>query len=202
MNDEELRTAYAGQLDARRGSDRGGCPGPETLHRAIIHRGPERERLATVNHVMSCAACLHEFETLRSLEYAFPADRVVPRALAVAATVVVILGAGILWRSSRSEPDRVMRGGDVIQLVSPVSASRPSLPVTLIWRALPGAGAYRVEIVADDGRLVRTRVTPDTSLLVDAGLEIDQAYIWRIAAATGSRDSAHSAPLRFRVSPP
>jgi hypothetical protein len=202
MNDAELRAAYARLLVTRRGTGRSGCPGPEALHRAIVRRGPEPERLATVNHAMDCPACLREFETLRSLEYAVPAERLMPRWLAVAATVVVILGAGFLWRGSRGAPGDVMRGGDVIELVSPRSTTRPSPPVQLVWRALPGAKAYLVEIVADDGRAVLTRVTTDTTLLADAGLEFDHAYIWRIAAATGSRDSAHSAPARFRVSAP
>lgn len=198
MNETELRAAYAAILADRDSTGRAGCPGPEALHRAVAREGAEAERLATVNHAMTCAACMREFEMLRSLQYAVPASRELPRWLALAASLVLLAGATLFWRATtRQEP--VFRGGAEIATVRPAPGTVVDTPLELTWRAVASATEYRVEVLSDDGRLVGSRVTSDTTVVFDAALPSGQFYLWRVAAPVGSRDSLRSAPVRFRV---
>ena len=70
VNDEQLREIYGGLMttSARRGPS--SCPAPEALLALVRREGPEETRLATLDHVMSCADCRSEFDLLRSIELA------------------------------------------------------------------------------------------------------------------------------------
>ena len=68
IDDELLRTAYAVHL--RRDADRveaSVCPSPEALLALVRREGAEADRLAVLDHVMSCAHCRAEFDLLRAV---------------------------------------------------------------------------------------------------------------------------------------
>ena len=46
------------------------CPSPEAMLALLQREGPESERLATLEHVMSCPACHREYEWLGAVDRA------------------------------------------------------------------------------------------------------------------------------------
>ncbi len=183
-DDGALRDAYRELLDARAPRDRAACPSPETLLAVVERRGAETTRLATLDHVMSCAACRRDLDLLRtaaaSAEQAAageaPALRVVRggratrhfpmRSLAVAAGLVVAVGVGLLsWHPGTRQP--LLRGDEhMVVLLAP--QSRPDGSALLRWRTVPGAAAYRVEVFAPNGRTVAADTVSDSTFVLPA----------------------------------
>ena len=142
MTEARLRALYQHALAARGGGDatRERCPSPEAMLALVRREGPEEERLATLDHVMSCDACRRELDLLRAIEAAGaetmrtsgaatasearPRDRpaaapasvipwkrvVVP--LALAASLLLAVGVGVRERFGRPDmpPPDVARG--------------------------------------------------------------------------------------------
>ena len=70
MSDDRLRDLYAiGQGDRPAGPG-GEHPAPEVIAALVRREGPEEGRLATLDHVMSCADCRRDFDLLRAVERA------------------------------------------------------------------------------------------------------------------------------------
>jgi hypothetical protein len=113
-----LRRLYSGRVARRRGGE--DCVTPEAILQVVRREGDEDARLATLEHVMSCAACHREYEWLSAVD---EAGREAERAagasrrpwwsrsapLALAASLVIAAGTALLV--SRSGTD-VERGGD------------------------------------------------------------------------------------------
>ena len=69
VNDERLRAAYGTAL--RSGVAGGNThASPEAIAALVRREGPESERLATLDHVMSCLDCRRDFDLLRAVEQA------------------------------------------------------------------------------------------------------------------------------------
>ena len=113
-----LRRLYSGRVAARGVGT--GCVTPEAILAVIQRDGGEEERLATLEHVMSCASCHREYEWLKALDEAgggtegSGADRGRPswlRAapLALAASLVLAAGTALLPSSFHRDPaDRLI----------------------------------------------------------------------------------------------
>ena len=179
MTDEQLREAYRRAVATRGPSasgSRDGCPAPEALETLVRRDGAEPARLATLEHVMSCASCRSEFELLRAIEVArareMPARRLHawrrPLTLALAASVMfaAVLGPGrSVWRDWRSDATRGDATG--IALVLPADgATAGAEPVRFVWRPVEGATAYTLEVMTVDGALMHGASTRDTTLVV------------------------------------
>ena len=168
------------------------CPTPEAVLALVRREGSEDARLATLDQVMSCAACRRELDLLRAIDAAGEGtadarstdDGVIPlrprgpttlswrRALplALAASLVLAIGVGVRGRVDRttagSDTD-VMRGdaGAVVMLITPEDADTtvaPGAPVTFAWRPDPGAVRYVLEVLDADARVVIGQSTTDT----------------------------------------
>lgn len=240
MNDEELRDAYAARL-ARDPVDpaRTGCVSPEDMLAVVEGRASEEQREDVVDHAMSCRLCRREFESLRALARAgerLAADdagtqpaaaahnergtspaparprRQLPwPPLAAAATVVVLLGANLVWqRVSRPapadpEPMRSAPGvvvASAVAAVAPVGAV-PQPPVALTWRAVAGAERYRAELLDSAGTALHAADTRDTVLLLPARLRLTPGaeYQWWVRAEL--RDGERRSEMQtFRVERP
>lgn len=195
MTDERLRELYERTL-ASRGADatRAGCPTPEALHALVRREGTEAERLATLDHVMSCAACARDFELLRAVEaagvatagaaavaapagvgrthQAIPWRQIAPFALAAS----LLLAVGVVGVRGRrgggadvAVPGDVMRGGSgegALTLIAPAAAAAvdPTAPLTFVWRADPDARRYVLEVLDAGGRAVVSADARDTTL--------------------------------------
>jgi len=207
MNHTRLRELYAGLIAGRDPSNRNACVSPEQMSAVVERTSPEAERLALLDHITSCKACLEEFELLRALHVAAPKVRPAQRPrrwMALAASVALVATAALVWRAVWPGPPDVVRGvSQMVSLVSPTEDAVVGLPVELVWRSVEGETRYVVEVLDADGAVAFTEMTADTTLLVPAAtpsLSVG-TYAWLVVAETRDAGQIRSTPRRFRIQP-
>jgi hypothetical protein len=200
------------QLYARRVAARGEAGADHVTVEAILavvrREGTEEERLATLEHVMSCAACHREYEWLTAVDQAGVEAGGGIRAggrpawwrgapLAMAASIAALVGAGVVLSGVlRSGADRERGTAGDIALVAPGGAAGAGVPIAFTWRALPEASGYVLEIQRADGSVVLADTTGDTVAVVEAGrLRADSTYRWWVREVT---DGGEPRSSRFR----
>jgi hypothetical protein len=210
VNEERLREIYAGAM-ASRGAKAGrgaACPSPEAVLALVRREGSEDARLATLDHVMSCADCRSEFDLLRSIELAGAEagagarpDRrswLIPAALAASVLFAVVIGRLVLpgvpeGDVFRSGPD----GG--VTLVAPPPESPAGSPILFAWHPIPGAARYRLEVLTSDGGVALEAETADTAITLQGAADLAPGdYTWWVgtsAAGTAARSALR--PLRL-----
>jgi hypothetical protein len=215
-DDATLRDAYRELTAAREPRDRRACPAPEALLAVVERKGDDATRLATLDHVMSCAACRRDLDLLRtaavSAEQAAgekPALHVVRgssssarrfplRSIAIAAGLVVAVGVGTLtWHPGTRQP--LLRGdANTVVLLAP--EQRPDGSALLRWHAVPGAAAYRVEVFAPTGRTVVADTVSDSSFVLPAAASADsvEQLRWMVTALHADGHEVRSAAERVR----
>jgi hypothetical protein len=208
LSDEKLRALY-GALAAD--APETPHPDPEHLADAALGRGSPESRLATFDHALSCAACRRELDLLQTVAQAganLRQQRFRTRlVLATAAVVVVGIGLSIARRGSPvAEEERGGAAGDdtgrrAIELVAPVGPVAPGATPSLVWRRVPGASSYKVEIVSDRAAVVVRSGTSDT-MLVWPSLPRGQTYRWRVSATQADGTVRRSPFTDLVVSPP
>ncbi len=203
MSDARLRELYSQVLARSETGDRGACISAEQMSALVERALPEAEQLATLDHIMSCAACQREFELLRALHQAARRPRRALRIYALAASVALIASAALLARAAwwRDSPD-VMRGGvPALTLVSPADDAAVNLPVQLIWRSVEGAARYRVELLDSTGAVAFSATTPDTALTVSRSTPrlLPGSYRWWVAAERREAGPVRASPRRLRI---
>ncbi len=206
LSDASLQALYARRV-ARREVDPSACVAPEAILAVVRQEGPEDERLATLEHVMSCPACHREYEWLSAVDQAAleaeggsgPARRPWWRAapLALAASLLVAVGAAIAVRQYAAGPEPERGGGETIALVSPHGVAAAGAPLIFAWHPLPGAPRYVLEVQRRDGTVAFTDTTADTTLTLDQPERVlpDADYRWWIREATDGAEP-RSSPLR------
>ena len=211
MNEFELRALYD-RLTAERAAvpGRGTCVSPEALMSLAAGDATEDDRLTWLTHVASCADCPKELELARAVADAGNAlvgagvRRRMPY-LALAASVVLIAGAAALWQSGFFEPRDVTRGvggAGAVVLVAPAGNVSRDVAGRLVWRGVPGAVRYDVEVIEPSGALVYGAVVTDTATLVpQTSLKPGAEYRWRVTAelANGTRVSSSAQAFRVRA---
>lgn len=215
--DDRLRDAYARAVDARTVAQRAGCVAPEALLGLVRGEGRDAERLATLDHAMSCPACRDEFELLRALERSGAPE--VQQAvegirwkrnlsMAIAASAILAIGIGPGRRLLDHGRDDVMRSaGSAVTLVAPddgasaTSAGGDSL--TFVWRPVPDAERYVVELLSADGTSTLRAQTTDTTYrsVPDRPLDAGE-YRWWVLAQAGDGTERRSDARRFIVRAP
>jgi len=178
MTEARLRELYQHALATRGPAAPGGagrerCPSPEAMLALVRREGAEEERLATLDHVMSCDACRRELDLLRAIEMAgaggaggvgagaahsrdrpaatvVPWKRVVPLALAASLLLAVGVGVGIGVRDRFSAGDRgpdVVRGGGGeggdLTLLAPAAGASVAAGAPLTFAWRPDPDARR-----------------------------------------------------------
>jgi len=209
VTDDELRAAYQLALRANDAASHGhACPGPEALLAVLDGATPERERLDVLRHVAACADCRDDLDALRgvveaSSRVAVPAPGAgrppalrahasTPWLRAAALVIVVAGGGAAAWLGTRERvtDDRV-RGGEarIVTLPAEGSPARGE-PVRLRWRAVPGAGAYRVRVLAAAGVLRFEAGTADTTILVPASAlgAPGDTLLWSVETTLAGRE--------------
>jgi hypothetical protein len=208
----DVETARLQELYARRVARQGtapGCPTPQAILALVRREGGEHERIATLEHVMSCATCHREYQWLQAVDEATveaggePAGgarlawwRGAP--LALAASIVAVVGvagvlSSVLWKGA----DRVRGTVSEIALVAPGATANADAPITFAWRPLPKASRYVLEVQREDGAVALTDTTADTVLTVapSAALLPDSTSRWWVRDASDAAEP-RSSPLR------
>jgi hypothetical protein len=206
MTDARLQQLYQEVLRRRVPADRAACVTPERLLDLVERRGPEEERLRTLDHAMGCARCRDEFELLRSVTVAAetrPAWRSA-RVLALAASVALLVGVGLAYRAltrGGTEPD-VFRGpGDEIGLVAPIGAVPAEARLTFVWHAQRDAMQYRLEVLDAEGAAVFSTTTRDTSVTAPESLRLAPGarYRWWVRATLRDGSDIPGSPREFVI---
>jgi len=169
MTDARLQDLYREALAARDARPGAACPEPEALQALVERQGPEEERLATLDHALSCPSCSRELELLRALRAAAPSvrrPRVASPWLVAASTIVAVAAATIAIRSM-STPANVMRGPSAGGVVLIPPSPRASV---LTWHAVPRAVSYVVEVMDTQGAVLAADTTADTSFALPASV--------------------------------
>lgn len=206
---ERLGRLYRHRVVARGASDDASCVSPEAILAVVRREGSEAERLATLEHVMSCSPCHREYEWLSAVDRAAVESGGVPagvargswwraRPLALAASLLLAVGLGFLVGRVVSGGPEVERGGaGEIVLLAPPPDAAPSGPITFAWHALPEASGYVLEVQRPDGSVAFTDTTSDTtaSLAEPDRVLPDTEYRWWVREITDGAEP-RSSPFR------
>jgi len=201
MSDEELRKAYQAR---RPGASDGGAPSPEELQRLVTGEGAEAERLRTLDRVFASKNAEREFELLRAIDQAERSAEARPRwrrvgSLALAASVLLAVAGVLTLRNRAGEPTRAPSvEGAPLQLL-PAPDARVTGGVPFLWRSVPGAGGYRLEVLTDAGTVVTAIQTSDTTAsYTPIGARGTQAtYRWVVVALLPEGGEVASPPRRL-----
>lgn len=206
VNDQRLREIYGGIMASRSSARAPGCPEPEAVLALVRRQGSEETRLATLDHVMSCADCRAELDLLRSIEAAGVEAGAVTRPgrrwmapLALAASVLLAVVVGRYALPGPDEGDVVRSGTeDRVTLLAPPTEAASGSPLLFAWAPIGGARRYRLEVMNAAGEVVLEAETADTAILLQsaAGLEAGEYQWWVGATAPGAERSAPR-PLRL-----
>jgi hypothetical protein len=207
-----LQQLYARRVAARGTAGGAGCATPEAIVAVVQREGSEAARLATLEHVMSCAACHREYEWLKAVdqagvEAAGGAGASARRAwwrgapLALAASIAAIVGAAVVLSSVlRPATDRERGSGRDITLVTPGERVDGGPSVAFTWRALPEPSRYVLEVQRADGSVVLADTTRDTVAVVGRErLAGGTAYRWWVREVTDGAEPRSSAFRALRV---
>jgi hypothetical protein len=205
MTEEDLVKLYQ-RGTVRRDASRADCVSLDALLAAVERRGPEEERLRSINHAMACADCGEELELLRSTRIVRDRAPIPSFGFALAASIMVVAGLGYysLARSRAATSDDLTRDGTGdVQLVSPLSTSAQRLD-SLVWRPVAGAASYVIDVRRDDGTLVTRGTTSDTTFVVpdSARVEPGSDVYWGVTARLSDGTELRSAARRIRIATP
>ena len=210
MKDERLgelyRKALAQGLDIT-GARGASCVTPEQLLELVRREGSEESRLATLDHVMACPSCRGEFDLLRAVERAgvesgarqprvrWQWQRFAP--IGLAASLLLALGVAIAINRAPEAPDQPRGGTAAVSLIAPGAHVSADEPITFVWRPVRHANRYVLELLegSGGGKMVLSRETPDTTLVLDPKLfQPGAEYQWWVRAMTPAGELV--SPLR------
>jgi hypothetical protein len=200
-SDQQLQDAYRDLL-RQRPRDRAACPAPEAVVALIEQRGSDADRLATLDHVMSCAGCKADFDLMRTVagRKAGPGRRG-RWPLAAAAVVALSVSGSLVFMElrARSAGQDIERGGaDEVELVSP-RGNTATRPVTFTWRKATGPARYSLEVFNPAGDAVYGVDVTDTSVVLPATvlLQVGTTYHWWVLIRTADGSEVRTAPVSF-----
>jgi hypothetical protein len=209
---ERLQSLYSGRVTA--GSDGGGTHAtPEAILAVVQREGPDEARLATLEHVMACAACHREYQWLTAVDRAGAEAEGLARAtsarpwwggqrLALAASLAVAVGAAVVLSGVLRQGAERQRGGEGdIALVAPAARVPAGAPITFAWHAVPGVSRYVLEVQRADGSVAYADTTADTAatLADPSRLQPDSAYRWWVREVTDGSEPRSSAFRDLRL---
>lgn len=185
------------------------CPSPEALLALVRREGPEAERLATLDHVMTCQECGRDFELLRAIEKAGRQIGARPHRslrrwyvpLAVAASVVLAVVVG-RQLTAPGAPDVARGAPDAVALLAPEASVAAGQPITFIWHRVPDAVSYQLEVLAPDGSLALSRTTTDTVATIEPGALAGGNYRWWVRGTLRGAESVQSSMRPLAVHAP
>ena len=211
FDDEDLRAAYAARLREPAPPHGPDCPEPDALLAALNGEGPEADRLRTLDHALACAACRPQLALLHAVSRGAAEARPAAARLAVwrrlaplAAAASIVVAAGVIglgqWRQGPG--DDVTRAGDAadVTLVAPAAAGAVAAgPATFVWRAVPGALRYTLEVYAADGTVLVGIAAEDTTLATTlAGVPAGE-HRWAVRAHMSDGSERRSEARALRV---
>jgi hypothetical protein len=207
MTNPRLAALYARAVADRSSGNREGCPSPEELVALAERHLPPADRLRLLDHVMGCTSCGREYallDTVAATKARSRRLRGIP--LALAATAVLAIGAGLVWRiNSRNQETDAVRGGEnSIRLLSPAAGARVPDRPGFSWSATGARVWYRFELLPAGGDPVYAVEITDTTLTLPDSVKLasEVEYLWWVRARLPDGRQAASAVGRFRLASP
>ena len=204
MSDEALRDVYARIMRERDAAGRTNAVPIEAMQALLEKRGSDEERVRTLDAIMRDQDARADFEILRSAYEAAPPARAssMSSSYALAAALVLMIGAGFWFRSRSPQPDTA-RGSSTpeVMVVSPGESIASSAPVRFVWRARPDAKLYSLQVVDTDGGVAYTALTPDTVAILPDSVRLvaGKEYRWWVEANRSVGATVKSAVKPLRV---
>jgi hypothetical protein len=210
VSDERLRELYATAVRGRTARTGGEHASPEAIAALVRREGAEEARLATLDHVMSCAECRRDFDLLSAVERSGVQSGAAGRPgarrswfmpAALAASLLVAIGLG---RTLMRPADDTTRGGggSAIVLLQPAAEAVAGDSLIFAWRPVPGASRYELELLDAGGSVAASTQTADTTASPAAVRALPPGeYRWWVRAATSDGRPLRS-PLRVLVLTP
>ena len=123
--------------------------------------------------------------------------------LALAASLILAVGVGVVWRSGVPANGDVTRGESAVTLIAPpTEVRRGGGVIGFVWRPVTGAVRYELEVVDSAGAVAFSATTADTTAtLADTRrLTPGTAYRWWVRAvdAAGAQRASDMRRLRVR----
>ena len=204
MNDERLREGYERGLPRDDGSPTLDDVSAERLRRLVEQEGPENERLRTLDVALSTA------EGRRELEIAWAAARAARpvrrswQRYAVAASILVVVGASAVWLRGRGGSAEILRGTESpVTLVAPVGDVRADRATHFLWRAVGNAERYQIVVVDTAGTELYAGETRDTAMSLPDSIRLvpGHAYLWWVQALLNDQSTVTAVTQRMVVVP-
>lgn len=92
-------------------------------------------------------------------------------------------------------------GASTVSMVRPANDAALPEPPVFVWRAVPGATAYRITVSRPDGDSVWTASVPDTTARAPASSLAADTYYWYVDAILADGSSRAGTPHRFSLAP-
>ena len=203
MDDSEDRRLIEAWQDVDGAASTEDCPPAERIWEAARGRLTVEERLAVIDHVTQCPACVEAWRLARTIEGDLPRRAALPVAPvwqmwpgAVAAAAVVVLALSLFLVPSVPPIDRDPPAGR-LEIVTPEDAVLSRDAFVLRWR--PGRQGSRYHVVVTTENLESDRRRPshrgDRDRVPSAklsGLPQGARLRWRVMARTPDGGSAES----------
>lgn len=204
FTDPALQQAYRALMRESRG---GAHIDESTWDRIAADEIDASGRDAAFDHIVSCASCARAWHGIQELQRAAISDGLLapplPAAsawsstriasLAVAATLVLAVGAAIVVRQQATQPE-VTRSAAALPRVEGLMMAYSAQGVpTFVWAPVPTATRYRLEVFTDDGRPVWSGDAQYPTAEWPSNVQRPKgAYRWRVEALNGDGPIARS----------
>lgn len=155
-------------------------------------------------HLSDCEPCTAEVaDVARLRRKAGSPVRWLGIAAAAAAVIAVVVVSRPAGRPSAGTTPTVRgdTGASAVSMVQPAKDATLAAPPVFVWRAVPGATAYRITVSRADGDSVWTASVPDTSARAPASALAADTYYWYVDAILADGSSRAGTPHRFSLAP-
>jgi len=179
---------------------------PDRIAAYLARELPADELRSVQQHMLDCRDCRQDMAEASQLAGSGRPRRwlaiTVPAAVAAIALLVVFSGQG-------ADPDSpVLRGG--AEGVRQFAAIAPSLgasvagdSVLFVWRSEGGGAHYAMTVTDENGDVIWTIGTSDTSVVPPRGVELmaGRSYFWFVDALLEGAQSSTTGVLEFTIRP-
>lgn len=197
-DDASLRALYATLMAKRRPAAPPSVT-VEQVHSLATGVAVAGDREALLDQVLSHPDTARELQFFMDLPRESPARRVwfrSPGTLALAAGLLLAVGFGLRQLTTPRAADVMRSDAAEVTLRAPSGDTIAGGSVKFVWDAISGASSYALEVTRDDGTLVASATTSDTTATatVSAG-----ALRWWVTATLDDGTTRRSAPRPLPV---
>lgn len=169
------------------------------------------ERARFEDHLAICAPCREEMIAVRRiLDTRRTSLLRSPLLLAAAASVVLLVAVPLIRHGGENQPGpgavlhrSFPTAGAPVETVAPLNDAevQGGTPLRFVWRNEEEGSTFRLTLLDEEGNLVWSTNTGDTTVAVPEEIRLDRGgvYFWYVDALSPDGRSATSGPRSFRL---